>query len=132
MTSDLRRLDVMTSHSQYDVTSTSCVCGVLFASLDKETLLKRNQLLKKRSVPVGANSFLLECTSIDEKRCKYKISRVASLRLADNTEVNDLRKIKCFKKKLNFLLKEFQFVVSLKIWRSIAYTTCHAPIPVKS
>ena len=53
--------------------------------------------MKKRSVPIGANSFLLECTSI-EKRCEYKISRVASFRLADNTEVNDLRKIKCFRK----------------------------------
>ena len=30
---------------------------------------------------------------------------------------------------LKFLLKEFQFVMSLKIWGSMAYTAYHASIP---
>ena len=33
---------------------------------------------------------------------------------------------------LKFLLKEFQFVMSLKILRSMAYTVCHAPLPIMS
>ena len=28
------------------------------------------------------------------------------------------------------LLKEFQFLMSLKIWRSMADTVCHAPLPM--
>ena len=50
--------------------------------------------------------------------------------LGDNTVItlNDLRKIICLRKYLKFLLKEFQFVMSLKILLSMAYTACHAPI----
>ena len=35
-------------------------------------------------------------------------------------DLNDLRK------KLKFLLEEFQFIKSLKIWWSMADTVCHA------
>ena len=33
---------------------------------------------------------------------------------------------------LKFLLKEFQFVMSLKILRIMAYNACHVPIPMTS
>ena len=48
----------------------------------------------------------------------------------ENTELNDLRKIICLKKSKVFL-KEFQFVMSLKIWQSKAYTVCYASISMK-
>ena len=48
-----------------------------------------------------------------------------------NTEFNDLRKNICLRKS-EVLLKEFQCVMSLKNWRSMAYTVCHAPIPLIS
>ena len=48
----------------------------------------------------------------------------------ENTELNDLRKIICLKKSKVFL-KEFQFVLSLKIWQSVAYTVYYAPISMK-
>ena len=31
-----------------------------------------------------------------------------------------------------FLLKEFQFVTSLKFWWSMVVTACHAPMPMTS
>ena len=34
--------------------------------------------------------------------------------------------------RLSQLLKEFQLIMSLKIWRSMAYTVCHAAIPMTS
>ena len=33
---------------------------------------------------------------------------------------------------LKFLLKEFQFVMSLKIWPHLTYTVCNAPVSVMS
>ena len=53
------------------------------------------------------------------------------LSVVSNTELNDWRKIFVLEN-LKFMLKEFQFVVSLKIWWSMAYNVCHAPIPVTS
>ena len=49
----------------------------------------------------------------------------------NNTDLNDLKKL-FVRENLKFLLKEFQFVMSLKILRSMAYTICHAPIPMTS
>ena len=45
-------------------------------------------------------------------------------------ELNYLRKIICLRKSEGSV--EFQFVLSLKIWQSMAYTVCHAPIPMMS
>ena len=47
-----------------------------------------------------------------------------------NTKLNDLSKIVW--ENLKFLLKKLQFVMSLKIWRSMVYTVCHSPIPITS
>ena len=49
-----------------------------------------------------------------------------------NTELNHSRKIICLRKNCTCLLKECQFLKSLKIWLSMAYTVCHAPIPMTS
>ena len=48
----------------------------------------------------------------------------SSVKCIVNMALNDLK----------FLLKEFQFVMSLKIWQSMAYMyiVCHAPIPLTS
>ena len=43
-----------------------------------------------------------------------------------NTELNDLRLIISLRK-IKFLLNEFQFVKSLKIWWSMADIVFHAP-----
>ena len=51
--------------------------------------------------------------------------------LAYNSEINSLKKIFVLET-LKFLSKEFQFVMSLKIWRSMTYTVCQAPISVTS
>ena len=48
-----------------------------------------------------------------------------------NSELNDMRKLFVLEI-LKFLLKEFQFVMSLKSWWSMAYTVCHAPISMTS
>ena len=42
-----------------------------------------------------------------------------------------LEKIVCLRKS-EVLLKECQFMISLKICCSMVYTVCHAPIPVRS
>ena len=41
-------------------------CGLLFASLDDETLPKKGQLLKKKISLRGANSFLKELTVLEQ------------------------------------------------------------------
>ena len=46
--------------------------------------------------------------------------------------MNDLRKVILLRKSELFQLKEFQFVVSLKFFRSMAFNVCHASIPVTS
>ena len=43
-----------------------------------------------------------------------------------NTELNNLRKIICLRKsEVSVVLKEFQFVMLLKIWWSMANIVCH-------
>ena len=49
------------------------------------------------------------------------------------TELNNLRKIICLRNsEVSKVLKEFQFVMSLKIWRSMANTVRHTPIQMTS
>ena len=48
-----------------------------------------------------------------------------------NKKLNELKKI-FVRTKLKFVLKEFQFVVALKVLRRMSYTVCHAPILMTS
>ena len=44
----------------------------------------------------------------------------------NNTELNDLEKSFVLRKSEDSV-KEFQFIMPLKIWRSMAYPVCYAP-----
>ena len=76
--------------------------------------------------------------------CLLFASTWLHLRFGVHIWINDLRKI-FVSEKLKFLLKEFQFIKSLKIWFSMAdilchaspkfqclYTVCHASTPMTS
>ena len=52
-------------------------------------------------------------------------------RFIENTELNGKRKMICLRKS-KVSVEEIQFVMSFKIWQSMAHTVCHAPIPMMS